>query len=271
MKTKKIFFTLVITAIFSVIIMSCKKDTSAATGVPAGQNQLKLLLTDGPSLIFDSIFIDIKQVEIKVVKTDGTEQWQTLAIQQGVYNILRLRNGVDAVLSTTVIPDGKIDKLRLTLGINNSVVKGGITYPLTLHNNVNQFTISIDDDTDEDGDADHVKFWLDFDGHASVIETSPNHFELSPSLHHFSHHSSGEVEGKIKPFGAWPVIVKAISGTDTLTAIPESEGEFKIRGIHTNTISLLIKASNNYKDSVINNIAVKQGDDTKIGTIVLHQ
>jgi hypothetical protein len=74
MKTKKIFFTLVITAIFSVIIMSCKKDTSAATGVPAGQNQLKLLLTDGPSLIFDSIFIDIKQVEIKVVKTDGTEQ-----------------------------------------------------------------------------------------------------------------------------------------------------------------------------------------------------
>lgn len=250
---------------------ACQKSSVSDSGVPAGQNQLQLVLTDGPSLIFDSIFVDIRQVEVRVVKTDGSEVWQDLGIQPAVYNILRLRNGVEAILATTLIPDGRIDKLRLTLGTNNSVVKAGITYPLYLHNGVTQYTISIDDDVDEDGDADHLKFWLDFDGHGSIIETSPNHFELAASLHHFSHHNSAELEGKIKPGAALPAIVKVVTGSDTLTALPSSEGEFKVRGIQASTVTLIIRPSNNYKDSVMNNIQVRRGDDTNIGTITLHQ
>lgn len=268
MKTKKILFLLVF---LSAGIISCQKDSVNDNGVPAGQNNLRLLLVDGPSLVFDSIFIDIRQVEIRVEKTDGSEVWQDLHIQPAIYNILRLRNGIEAEIANTLIPDGRIDKLRLTLGTSNSVVKAGVSYPLYLHNNVNQYTISIDDDTDEDGDADHRKFWLDFDGHGSIIETSPNHFELVASLRHFSHHNSGELEGKIRPAAALPAIVQAISGSDTLSAVPEHEGEFKIRGIHTSTVKLIIRASNNYKDSVINSINIRQGEDTNIGTVVLHQ
>ena len=66
-------------------------------------------------------------------------------------------------------------------------------------------------------------------------------------------------------------MVKAISGTDTLIAIPEHEGEFKIRGIRSSTVKLIITPSNGYRDSVINNIQIRRGDDTKLGTIVLHQ
>ncbi|MFN8243296.1 MAG: DUF4382 domain-containing protein [Ferruginibacter sp.] len=258
-------------ATLTITFTACKKDSVSGTGVPAGQNQLQLILTDGPSVVFDSIFVDIRQVEIRVVKADGSETWQNLSISAGVYNILRLRNGVETVLATTLIPDGSIDKLRLTLGTNNTVVKSGVTYPLYLHGGQTQYTINIGHDVDEDGDADHLKFWLDFDGYGSVVETSPNHFELTASLHHFSHHNSAELEGKIKPAGALPVVVKVVAGSDTLTAIPESEGEFKVRGIQTSTVSLIIRASNNYKDSVISNIALSRGNDTNIGTITLHQ
>src|SRR5437870_61384 len=59
-----------IALVFPLAIMSlfysCKKD-DVATGepaVPAGMNHLKIMLTDDPSPLFDSIFIDIQMVEV---------------------------------------------------------------------------------------------------------------------------------------------------------------------------------------------------------------
>ena len=62
------------------------------------------MLTDGPSQIFDSIFIDIKRISVKVKDSTGAEHWDTLSIVPGVYNILRFRNGLDTLIATGNIP-----------------------------------------------------------------------------------------------------------------------------------------------------------------------
>lgn len=269
MKKLKSPFFVAISLLAIIFTVSCQKNSTG--DVPPGQLGLRLLLTDGPSIIFDSIFIDIRKADIKIEKQDGTELWQNLPIQAGIYNILGLRNGVEALLANTNIPAGKIEKLKITLGTLNTAIKNGTSYPLSLHNNVNEFIIDINDDVDEDGDASHKKFWLDFDGAGSVVETSPGHYELNPSMHHFCHHSSGEVEGKVRPNDAQPVFVSAIIGSDTVTVRTEREGEFKFRGILASSIKLIIHPSNNYRDSVINNVLIHQGNDTNLGTIVLHR
>ena len=275
MKNKKslLFLSLFFLTI-AIAVVSCKKDVStessaALAPVPPGKSQLKIMLTDDPSVIFDSIFIDIQRVEVKVEDSTGAEHWDTLSIRAGIYNILNFRNGLDTLLAVGYVPNGEVEKIRITLGNRNSAVLNGVTIPLPLVNNQNQVIIDVHGDVDH-LDPNHLQLWLDFDGHGS-IRIHNGRLELNLQIGHFSHHNSGELEGKIKPSAAFPVTVTAIAGTDTLRAIPEHEGEFKIRGIKTSPVKLIITASNGYKDSVINNIQIRVGDDTKLGTIVLHR
>jgi hypothetical protein len=62
-----------------------------------------------------------------------------------------------------------------------------------------------------------------------------------------------------------------IAGADTLRAIPEPDGEFKVRGIRTNTVKVIITPTAPYKDSIINNVSISSGGDRDLGDIRLHQ
>jgi hypothetical protein len=272
MKTRKPFLVLaLIFAAVTISFFSCQKEVSLAgdTDIPAGKSQLQVMLTDDPSQIFDSIFIDIKRIEVKVKDSTGAEHWDSLTITPGVYNILRFRNGLDTLIATGNIPNGRIEKIRITLGTNNYVMLNGVQMPLFMNSSDAVIIIDINDSVDRIG-VRRFKIWLDFDGHGS-IRLHNGHLELKLHVSHFCHSNSGEIEGEIKPSGALPAVVKAIAGTDTLTAIPDHEGEFKIRGIKTATATLIITPSNGYKDSVINNIQIRQGDETDLGKIVLHR
>ncbi len=274
MKNNKLFvLSAVLSAAITFIMVSCKKELSSETqsisNVPAGKSELKIMLTDDPSQIFDSIFIDIQKVEVRVKDSAGAEHWDSLTIRKGLYNILNFRNGLDTLLASGLVPSGAVEKIRITLGTGSYVMFKGIKTPLNIPSGQNVITVSVDDDVDHE-DHHHNRVWLDFDGHGS-IEIHNGKLELKLRIGHFSHHSSGEIEGKIKPSAAFPVMIKAVSGSDTLIAIPEREGEFKIRGIKGSTAKLIITPSNGYKDSVINNIQVRTGNDTDLGTIVLHR
>ncbi len=267
---KPLIYSATLLVILSFAFIACNKEiTPDANTVPAGKNELKVMMTDDPSIIFDSIFLDIQRVEVKVERTNGSEHWDTLSIRAGVYNILRFRNGLDTLLAVGYIPDGEIEKIRITLGNNNSVVLNGVNIPLFLHNNRHQVIVNIDGDVDH-LDPDHLRLWLDFDGHGS-IRFHNGRLELDLHIGHFCHDNSGELEGKIKPSDAFPVLVRAVSGNDTLIAIPEHDGEFKIRGIRSSTVNLIITPSNGYRDSVITNITIRRGDETELGTIILHR
>jgi hypothetical protein len=66
-------------------------------------------------------------------------------------------------------------------------------------------------------------------------------------------------------------IVKAIIGSDTSTAIPDREGEFKIVGLNAGTYKVFVDAQNGYVDTTIDDVVVRKGEDTHFATITLHK
>ncbi len=254
----------------ALLIAACQKTVTDEGAVPPGKSKLTVYLTDDPSLVFDSIFVDIQLLEVKVERANGTEVWDTLPIRTGVYNILKFRNGTDTLFSTAYVSGGEIKKIRLTLGSRNSVMKNGTSFPLLLKNSNRQVIIDIPDI--DRIDPANFRIWIDFDGHGSVIKLHNNQFELKPRIHSFNNSKSGRLEGEIKPRAALPAIVRVIAGTDTLMTVTKNDdGDFKIRGIKTSTVKLIITPSNGYKDSVVNNVSILPGKETELKDIFVHQ
>jgi len=194
--------------------------------------------------------------------------WVPLDIRPGVYNVLNFRNGIDTLLGTTAFPSTKaVSKVRITLGTNNSVVLNGQTSPLQVNHNTIVINLS-DDDVNLSGD--NLNVFLDFDA-GNSIRFNNGVFELHSSIKAFSKEKAGSIEGRVMPAAAKAVIY-AINGTDTSTALPEREGEFKLIGLKPGTYALLVKATaNGYQDATISNIMVGKQEDAHTGTITLHQ
>lgn len=278
--------------IFSIFLFnSCQKEAAGSgDNIPAGMTKVSVYLTDGPT-DYQHVFVDIQQVAIKLdtCRRNGDDDhdhpgcdddhdslsvnceiWDTLNIRAGVYDLLTLRNGLDTLLASGFVLNGKIERIKITLGNNNSVVVDSISYPLHLINGQNFVYVNIKRDHLDILSSNNLRFYLDFDLNRSIILVGGQYW-LKPVLRPFGRHSSGEIEGKIRPVHSHG-LVKAYNATDTAYAWPWwDEGEFKIRGLHEGTYSLFIDGINGYRDTTINNVAVRRNDDTQVGTILLHQ
>lgn len=265
-------------SIVLVGLYACTKKQSSSTMQTSSINKpatAKVYLTDHQTPIFDSVFIDIQKLEVKVEDSNSTNDgWTTLSIKLGVYNILRFRNGLDTLFANGTLPNNLIRKIRLTLGANNSLMKNGQSFSLKIKSDDKQVVANLDN-TNFDVSGSQVFFWIDFDaGNSIQVDNSGsgnnNGFLLKPRIKIFTHSQSGRIEGKVFPRDA-DVIVKAIMGSDTATAIPEREGEFKIVGLNAGTYHVLIDAQNGYVDTTINNVVVRKGEDTHLSAITLHK
>jgi hypothetical protein len=250
-------------------------------------------LTDDPCN-YDSVFIDIRYVEIKIDTNaehrdddhwgdneddhggDGEHHdqdgyWDTLSIRPGVYNVLALRNGIDTILGSTNIPVGKIRKIRLTLGTNNSVVISSTSHPLSLFPGLNKYAyVKIhNEDEDDNFRPGQTSMWLDFNICKSIIWRNGQYY-LRPFLSVFAMHNTGSLEGKVLPNSAQP-FVTAWNATDTASALPEHDGEYKIRGLNAGTYSVLFKGSFGYKDTTLINVQVQNNGDIHLPLITLHK
>lgn len=272
-----------------LVFVACNK--SATSAITAQPKALTVHLTDDPT-IFSSVSIDIKYVEVKVDenpehgshfadndidadddKTDHDQfgKWDTLIIRPGVYDIAKLRNGIDTILAKGNIPAGRIGKVRLTLGTNNSVVVNNVTKPLVLAPGKNNYVyVRI-----EENDLDEIQIgkqdlWIDFDLAASIEENN-GVFYLKPVLKAFCMEKFGRIQGKVLPKDAHTVI-KAYIGKDTATAIPDDGGgDFKIRGLKEGSYSVLFKSYNGYKDTTFINVQVQNGKESNIPALTLHK
>ena len=237
----------------------------------------QVFLTDHQTPLFDSVFIDMQELEVKVEDDGlGSEGWIVLDIRPGIYNILRLRNGIDTLFGNGMLPSANIRKLRLTLGQQNSVMFNGQSSPLNIHDNEREIVIDIDDNDFDIVGSDHVVFSIDFDAAGSIREDNSgsghnNGFELKPHIKAFTKNKSGRIEGKVFPIAA-DALVMAINGTDTTMAIPDDDdGEFKIVGLNAGTYKVFIDGQNGYADMTIDNVQLVQGEDTHLPEITLHQ
>lgn len=292
----KLYSFAVIAVTAAILLYACSKEDSVNQEVPPGKQHVSLYLTDDPGL-FDKVLIDIRSVKVLIDtcakkddpdddddddddhgrghhdddKDDSCISWQTLAITPGVYDLLTLRNGADTLLANGVIPKGKIKKIKIELGPNNSLVKDSVTYPLKLFPGL-QSTIIIKvkgDDWDEYS-PDRLRLWLDFDVTRSVIRVRDGMFYLKPVIHLFTVKATGAIRGSVVPREAFAVI-SVYNAQDTAYAIPFWNGQFKVRGLKEGTYSLFVNASNGYQDTTINNISVKRGKETTVDKITLHK
>ena len=254
------------------LIIACQKE-NVSDDAPA---PLKIYLTDHQTPIFDSVFIDMQKLEVKL-EDDSLSNggWVNMNIRSGVYNILRFRNGLDTLFASAVLPNNRIRKVRLTVGTQNSVMRNGQSSPLKIKDKEREVVISLSR-TNFDINNGQVMLWLDFDaGNSIVVDNSGwgnnNGFELKPRIKAFGKSNTGRIEGHVLPLAA-NAIVKAVLGSDTATAIPESRsGEFKIIGLNAGNYQLVIDAQNGYFDSTISSVRVINGEDTKLPVINLRR
>ena len=288
MKKSPQFFAAALVAIVSFVAIACNKSTSLEIG--SGVQELNLFLTDGPG-DYNNVFIDIKSLQVVIdtaregsrrrdtcnwdhiasnrnSRKDSGLVWTNMPIKAGVYDILKFRNGLDTLLTSANVPKGSVRLIRIELGTNNSVVKDSVSYPLNLAPNLPAFiTIKLGGKELEEFSSRRHRLWLDFDVSRSIIEAN-GRFYLIPVMHTFVEKNTASVEGRIKPRDAKAALT-LFNNTDTAYALPNKEGEFKMRGLKDGTYKLLVKASNGYKDTTINNVVVVKPKTTSVGSIEL--
>lgn len=275
--------------VLGLTVGSCRKNgVNGSAAANTRPRALQVFLTDDPALSFDKVLIDIQKLEIKAedsaedlqerqdqsgndsrdAQGDASGGWMTFSIQPGVYDLLQFRNGLDTLLSAGTLPAfHNIRKVRLTLGPDDSVVSNGVAQLLTIGGNNNIVVIRIPDDFLDDNPSS-IDFSLDFDAGKS-IRMKGSRLELDPRLRAFRKERTGGIEGRVSPTGALPIIM-AMSATDTATAQPDSEGEFKIDGLRPGSYSLFIHPTAGlFRDTTLTNITLSGNEDINVGTVLL--
>jgi hypothetical protein len=292
MKQKNLLLAAIIFVAVSLGLVACQKNYSGDVQAnSSGKEQLSLYLTDGPGL-FDQVLVDIRSVKVLVDtskdtrrhdnddwdrrgaddrKKDSSFVWETLNIQAGVYDILKFRNGADTLLAASNITKGSIRLIKIELGTNNSVVKDSVVYPVKLPANANAYVlIKLRGNECEEFAPGRRRLWLDFDITRSIIQERDNQFYLRPVFHFFVVSNTASISGKVGPRDGYPVVT-VFNASDTAYALPDKEGNFKVRGLASGTYSVYINASNGYADTTINNVVLQAPKLTTLGTIKLHK
>ena len=127
--------------------------------------------------------VHIIAAEVHVTDTFDSGGWQSLDVNSGIYDLLRLQNGVDTVLANeTEIPAGKISQLRLLLGDSNSVVLSDSTTIKDLEVPSAQSS-GLKINVHEYLEPDQVyEITLDFDVHHSIVVTGNERYQLKPVI-----------------------------------------------------------------------------------------
>jgi len=292
MNTRVVLIMLCVSALLTAGIISCKKETSTTNQVPAGKQSVAVYLNDDPLPNLIKVLVEIRYVEIKVDTgnvnynddyydndrdddndyrhEDRYGKWDTLSITPRVYDLLKLKNGVDTLIANGYASAGKITKVRITLGSNNVVwTDSSRSFPLTLCDNDPFLYVRVRSNSFETLPDGKVKLRIDFDV-AKSIEFENGVYCLKPKLKSYSDKTTGQIEGIVMPRQA-NALVKVYNATDTAYAIPEEDGEYKIKGLNPATYSVLFKAVLPYKDTTINNIPVMAGSKVEIPVVILHQ
>ncbi len=279
-------------AMASFIMVACNKENSGNTGyVPQGQSQLSVYMMDDP-VAFTSVLIDIKQIAVKIdtaakhsdaddslhqwrddyrgCRNGNSAIWDTLSITPGVYDLLKLRNGTDTLLSNGFVANGKILQVRITLGTNNTVYTDSVTnYPLNLIGSSNSFTFNVRREDVSVITNNQFKMWFDFNLSRSIFYINGKYW-LKPFISIFNDMDKPKLEGRVLPEGA-SGFVSIYNASDTLYALPWIGGYYKVRGITAGTYSIYFKGWRGYKDTTITNITVAGTGTTKAPTVTLHK
>ena len=294
MKTKKkILAILLLNISLSTLFFACKKvnDTTTTNIVPPGKHLVSVYLNDDPIPKMLKVLVDIRYIEVKVDTDkvvhnddyynndhdseddnnsgDHYGKWDTLSITSHMYDLLKLTNGMDTLAANSFAHVGKITKIRITLGPNDTLWTDSThSYPLTLCDREPYIYARVTNNTIDTLANGQVMLRIDFNV-AKSINYEDGRYCFEPKIICYTDNNTGQLAGIVKPHAANPTIM-VYNSTDTSYAMPEEDGGFKIRGIKPATYSMLYKATAPYQDTLVNNVKVVAGQTTAVTTITLH-
>lgn len=173
MRSKKIILGL--TGLMGMLFLfnSCKKDNG-------GTGNIIIRLTDAPGK-YQQVNVDIQKISVHLVPNSGSASWIDLPTKSGVYDLIKLQNGIDTtIVNTSQLAAGKITQMRLILGTNNTVMADSAMHSLTVPSG-SETGIKLIGKLVVDPNQT-LNVLLDFDANESVIETGSNTFQLKPTI-----------------------------------------------------------------------------------------
>ncbi len=229
---------------------------------------LEVRLTDAPG-DFEEVNIDIQDVEVNATD-ESNSGWTSISTNKGVFDVLKLTGGIDALLGTAELPSGRISQLRLKLGNSNSIRMNGDIRDLNTPSS-QQSGLKLNVHVDLEPGVVYT-IMLDFDAARSIVATGNGQFNLKPVIRTIVEATSGAIKGKINPVESTPAIF-AISGLDTLaTAFANQQtGEFLLRGIEPGSYKVTFEPADGFTPVVKENVSVLLGVVTDMGEISIPQ
>jgi hypothetical protein len=245
--------------VLSVVWFACSTDEA--------KSRLEVRLTDSPG-DYEEVNIDIQGVEIHRAEGNQSSGWVSLDVQEGVYNILALTNGLDTLLGSAELPSGRVSQIRLILGSNNSVKVDGNVYPLTTPSS-QQSGLKLNVQTQMSPGISYV-ITLDFDAARSVALNGMGAYRLKPVIRAITEATSGAIKGKVTPVDTYPAVF-ALAGTDTVaTAYSDSLGFFLLRAVPPGTYKVTFDPKPGYTPKQIDNVTVTLGVTNDLGEVVIN-
>lgn len=252
--------------ILTLIISACN-DNSTDADLTGQDGRLKIYLSDSPATL-DSVVICVNRVEVHKSGSDSSRGWFVINDSTRYFDLLQLRNGATAVLGDSMLSPGHYTQIRLIIGNGSYVVDSGIRHDLTIPSGfqtgfklTHEFTID---------PATLYELVLDFDVNRSIVITGNGQYKLKPTCRVMPMIISGNISGIVLPLDA-DAIVWTTSGTDTITAYPDTIGFFKLFALNEGLYDVNFEPNNSaYRDTTISNIQVYANQNTDIGTVVLN-
>ncbi|SEA27814.1 protein of unknown function [Flavobacterium gillisiae] len=246
---------------FGFLLNSCNNDNAQAS------YPYSVSMTDAPGP-YQQVNVDVIGVEIK---GEGSESI-TLNVIPGIYDLLKLSNGVEKLIATDTLEISKISQIRLILGTRNTVVLDGITYPLSTPS-AEQSGLKLQvHQTLQEGIMYHVL--LDFDANKSIVKLGNGGYKLKPVIRTVETAISGAIKGTITPIGALAVATATNLVTlETYSTNVNVEGKFLVMGLPAGKYSLTITPDITIvpalKEVKVDNIDVEIGQTKIIAAISL--
>ncbi len=268
MRNTRLLSALTLSAIGAgLLLTACEKKGDFTPSNPTGLVRAHITET---STTYDAVKLKIKSVEFNHVDVKGLSTWYPVSnFKAGIYDLTKFENGLDSVLGTLALAPGQITQARLIIGDSNTVVVNGNSYPLNSFSGQQtglkvNFAQPIETGKQYD-------IWFDFDAQRSISNGGNGIYELNPSIRVYNIVNTGSIKGYVQPL-LQPNLVWAIRGKDSVLAITDASGYFYAGGLPGGLYKVAIKSGDvTYKDSIMTNVPVNNGNTTDLSQISLEQ
>jgi hypothetical protein len=241
--------------VFGIALNSCNSDSTSGTYA------YNVRMTDAPGP-YEEVNIDLQAVEV----TGNDGQTVLLNTTAGIYNLLDFSNGVDTLIATSELSDAKVSQIRLILGSNNTVVVGGVSYPLSTPS-AEQSGLKLQVQQTLVADIQN-EILLDFDAYASIVKTGNGTYKLKPVVRTIVTAITGNIKGSITPIGTSAVVTATSADAVEYSSSVNELGQFQISGLlagsYTFTVTPLLPLL-----PVSQSVVVVAGSNTTLTVIAL--